>query len=156
MLVMENVIRRAASGMPLELRYPAPTAQPAQVATSRRTQEFTACRNKQRGARKAVAREWYRIEMRERPSQEESVRKKWLILPELSEEEEAEGEEEEARSDSDDTADDPGYLQDPTENVDDDDDDGGDDDDDGNDTDWLGLRQRWGLLRSLLYFCTLF
>ncbi|KAI8559981.1 hypothetical protein RHMOL_Rhmol04G0219300 [Rhododendron molle] len=41
MLAMENVIRRAVSGMPLELRYPAPRAQLAQVAASRRTQDST-------------------------------------------------------------------------------------------------------------------
>ncbi|KAI8572796.1 hypothetical protein RHMOL_Rhmol01G0228300 [Rhododendron molle] len=37
MLAMENVIRKVASGMSLELRYPAPTAQPA---ASRRTQVY--------------------------------------------------------------------------------------------------------------------
>ncbi|KAI8572910.1 hypothetical protein RHMOL_Rhmol01G0237700 [Rhododendron molle] len=38
MLALENVVRRAAQGMPLQLRYPAPAAQPAQAAASRRTQ----------------------------------------------------------------------------------------------------------------------
>ncbi|KAI8538396.1 hypothetical protein RHMOL_Rhmol09G0099800 [Rhododendron molle] len=38
MLALENLVRRAAQGMPLQLRYPAPTAQPAQAAASRRTQ----------------------------------------------------------------------------------------------------------------------
>ncbi|KAI8542634.1 hypothetical protein RHMOL_Rhmol08G0152900 [Rhododendron molle] len=37
MLALENVVRRAASGMPLELRYPTPTAQPA---ASQRTQVY--------------------------------------------------------------------------------------------------------------------
>ncbi|KAI8542628.1 hypothetical protein RHMOL_Rhmol08G0152300 [Rhododendron molle] len=36
MLAMENVIRRAASGMPLELHYPAPTPPPAQRAAAQR------------------------------------------------------------------------------------------------------------------------
>ncbi|KAI8530384.1 hypothetical protein RHMOL_Rhmol11G0054100 [Rhododendron molle] len=38
MLALENLVRRAAQGMPLQLRYPAPAAQPAQAAASRRTQ----------------------------------------------------------------------------------------------------------------------
>ncbi|KAI8572233.1 hypothetical protein RHMOL_Rhmol01G0181900 [Rhododendron molle] len=38
MLALENVVRRAAYSFPLELCYPAPIAQPAQAAASRRTQ----------------------------------------------------------------------------------------------------------------------
>ncbi|KAI8562215.1 hypothetical protein RHMOL_Rhmol03G0017400 [Rhododendron molle] len=38
MLALENLVRRAAQGMPLTLRYPAPAAQSAQAATPRRTQ----------------------------------------------------------------------------------------------------------------------
>ncbi|KAI8568229.1 hypothetical protein RHMOL_Rhmol02G0182400 [Rhododendron molle] len=38
MLALENMVRRAASGFPLELRYLAPTAQPAQAAAPRRAQ----------------------------------------------------------------------------------------------------------------------
>ncbi|KAI8542870.1 hypothetical protein RHMOL_Rhmol08G0173700 [Rhododendron molle] len=114
MLALENVVRRAASGFQLELRYLAPPAQPAQAAASRRTQPAAASKE---AARKAVActEERYRIEMRNRSGQDEPARKKQLILSQPAEEEEEggkeeEGEEEEARSGSDNTVDDPNYL----------------------------------------------
>ncbi|KAI8555030.1 hypothetical protein RHMOL_Rhmol05G0142500 [Rhododendron molle] len=123
MLALENVVRRAVSGMPLELRYPASTAQLAQAVAPRRIQAQGRAASKKRArslpkakattplaaarrqtrssqpvaaskkaAKKAMvrAKEWYQIEMRERPSQDESVRKKRLILSEPSEEEEEE------------------------------------------------------------------
>ncbi|KAI8559159.1 hypothetical protein RHMOL_Rhmol04G0151800 [Rhododendron molle] len=122
MLALENVVRRAASGMTLELRYPAPAAQPAHAAGSRRAQVQGRAASKKRArsppraqtstppaatrhsrrsqpaaaskeaARKAVARaeERYRIEMRERPSQDEPARKKQLILSHPADEEEEE------------------------------------------------------------------
>ncbi|KAI8571955.1 hypothetical protein RHMOL_Rhmol01G0161200 [Rhododendron molle] len=167
MLALENLVRRAAQGMPLQLRYPAPAAQPAQAAASRRTQEESAVafaatgtttrpvvtrrqtRSSQptaaskEAAKKAVARaeERYRIEMREVQGREEPVRKR-LVVPDPVEDEE-EGDEE-SKSDSDDTVDDPRYLQNPHELAaadedDSDDDNGGDDvEEDLRDTDWLG------------------
>ncbi|KAI8542865.1 hypothetical protein RHMOL_Rhmol08G0173200 [Rhododendron molle] len=113
MLAMENVIRRAASGMPLELHYLAPTPPLAQRAAAQRPQ---------------------------RPSQEERDPKRARVTtPEATEveeeeEEEEEGEEEEEQHPSTssgygDSVDDPPYKKDPQEQEDDDDSD-----------DWLGGR----------------
>ncbi|XP_058219180.1 uncharacterized protein LOC131329816 [Rhododendron vialii] len=175
MLALENAVRRAASGLPLDLRYPAPTpssaaqrsqaqrqaaprmksardppqkklaerAPPPPVTARRQTRGPQPTTTSEEVAREAMVRseERYQIKMRQRPSQDEPVRKKRLIMPEVSEEEneeeeEEEGEEEEEEgqegssddSSSNDTTDDPGYKQDPREM----------DDDDGGDGDWLG------------------
>ncbi|XP_058202929.1 uncharacterized protein LOC131317391 [Rhododendron vialii] len=131
MLALENVIRRAASGLPLDLRYPPPAAQRSQTqgraAPSRKSardppQKKLASRTpapppttrpqtrgiqppvaSEEAAREAVARaeERYQLKMRQRPSQDEPVHKKRLILPEDSEEE---GEEEEEEEEEDEEA----------------------------------------------------
>ncbi|KAI8568933.1 hypothetical protein RHMOL_Rhmol02G0239400 [Rhododendron molle] len=121
MLAMENVIKRAASGLPLELRYPAPSPPRAQNAAAQRPQTRSSqpAPAGEEAARQVVARAelQYQIKVRETPSQEEGRAQKRprLILPEISEEEEEKGEDEEeeehssARSDSDDSVDDPPY-----------------------------------------------
>ncbi|KAI8574623.1 hypothetical protein RHMOL_Rhmol01G0368500 [Rhododendron molle] len=138
MLALENIVRRAAMGFPLELRYP-PAPQTAQRAAAQRPQTRSSqpIAASKEAAKKTVARaeERYRIEMREVQGREEPVRKR-LVMPEPVEEDEEgdEEDEEEVRSESDDTVDDPRYLQDPHElAVVDDEDDDDDDDDDGGD-----------------------
>ncbi|KAI8535408.1 hypothetical protein RHMOL_Rhmol10G0171700 [Rhododendron molle] len=100
MLAMENVIRRAASGMPLELHYPAPTPPPAQRVAAQRPQE-------------------------ERDPKRMRVTTLEAAGEEGKKEEEEEGEEEEEHtsdnSGSDDSIDDPSYKKDPKEKDDDDD-----------------------------------
>ncbi|KAI8524686.1 hypothetical protein RHMOL_Rhmol13G0167500 [Rhododendron molle] len=144
MLAMENVIRRAASGMPLELHYPAPNPPPAQRAVTQRphTRSSLPVEASQEAARKAIVRaeERYQIMMCERPSQKERDPKRARVTkPEVvevkeEEEEEEEGEEEveqrpSTSSGSDDSTDDPPYKKDPQEQEDDDD-----------SEDWLGAR----------------
>ncbi|KAI8547544.1 hypothetical protein RHMOL_Rhmol07G0204400 [Rhododendron molle] len=151
MLALENLVRRAAGGFQLELRYPAPTAPQAQRAAGKKPQ---AAATGKEPARQVAARagEQFRIAVRKRPSLEEQrayKRPKLVMLPtsedeeddEDEEEDEEEGEEGEhssARSDSDDSVDDPAYREDPKDGADDDDD--GSDDDGGRTglNDWLG------------------
>ncbi|KAI8530359.1 hypothetical protein RHMOL_Rhmol11G0051700 [Rhododendron molle] len=128
MLAMEKVIRRAASGIPLELHYPAPTPplqlfrglrkrtqSPLQneiatrtttplVTTRRQTRSSQPMATSQDVTRAVVAHaeQQYQIKMRQNPTEEEPVHKKLLILPKIFEEEgeeEKEEEEEEEQSD---------------------------------------------------------
>ncbi|KAI8542653.1 hypothetical protein RHMOL_Rhmol08G0154800 [Rhododendron molle] len=119
MLALENVVRRAASGFPLELHYPAPPPPQAQRAAAKKPQKKLATRTpvppvaSQRQTRslqpvaankevagQAVARagEQFRIAMRKRPASEEQRAQKKpnvVLLSTSEDEEEDDGEEEE-------------------------------------------------------------
>ncbi|KAI8559702.1 hypothetical protein RHMOL_Rhmol04G0194600 [Rhododendron molle] len=141
MLALENLVRQAAGGFQLELRYP---TRSSQVAAGKEPVGQTMAR----------AEEQFRIAVRKRPSLEEQrahKRPKLVLLPTFEDEKEDDGdekvdeeeeeEEEEhspARSDSDDSVDDPAYQEDPKDGADDDDD--GSDDDGGRTglEDWFG------------------
>ncbi|KAI8568376.1 hypothetical protein RHMOL_Rhmol02G0193800 [Rhododendron molle] len=119
MLALEKLVRRAAGGFPLELRYPESSPLRAQRAATMKTQKKLAARTtappaaSQRQTRssqavaasKEVARqagasaeEQFRIVVRKRPSSEEQraqKRPKLVLFPTSEDEEEDDGEEEE-------------------------------------------------------------
>ncbi|KAI8542994.1 hypothetical protein RHMOL_Rhmol08G0184100 [Rhododendron molle] len=145
MLALENLVRRAAQGMPLQLRYPAPAAQPAQAAAASQGlrhrdgrllgRERGRLRSRQRprpvvtrrqtrssqptaASKEAAKKAVARAEERYRIEMREVRGREEPVRKRLVGPDPVEDEEEgdeKSKSDSDDTVDDPRYLQNPHE-----------------------------------------